>query len=105
MNRVINQRHVLDEVSAERERQNDKWGEQNHDPFLYLAILTEEVGEAAQAAIHARFGGRFSVADYRTELVQIAAVAVAAIECVDRGRWDWGGHQLSQSDPTKVAVS
>ena len=33
---------VLNEVSAERQRQDAKWGEQNHDPLLWLSILTEE---------------------------------------------------------------
>jgi hypothetical protein len=48
---------VYVEVLAERQRQNFKWGEQNHHPFLYLAILGEEVGEANQAALQATFGG------------------------------------------------
>lgn len=74
---------VLADVVEERARQDSKWGEQNHDPFTYLAILTEEVGEAAQAALHDQFGGKHA-GTYRTELVQIAAVAIAMIECVDR---------------------
>ena len=39
---------VLD-VVAERDRQDAKWGEQNHNPPVWLAILTEEVGELATA--------------------------------------------------------
>lgn len=78
---------VLDEVSDERRRQDAKWGQQNHDPFRYLAILTEEVGEAAQAAVQADMepGGK-TWDDYRQELIQAAAVAVAAVECFDRNR-------------------
>lgn len=28
----------------------------------------------------------------REEAVQVAAVAVAIVECLDRGKWRWGGH-------------
>lgn len=41
---------IIDAVRAERERQDEIWGEQNHDAFRWLSILTEEVGEVAQAA-------------------------------------------------------
>ncbi len=36
---------VFAAIKAERERQNTKWGEQNHDPYTWLATLSEEVGE------------------------------------------------------------
>lgn len=77
---------VLIEVLHERVRQDTKWGEQNHQPFLYLTILGEEYGEACQAALKATYDGG-PLADLREELVQIAAVAVAAIECLDRNKW------------------
>ena len=85
---------VLKEVLRERVFQENKWGEQNHDPFTYLAILGEEVGEANKAAVDAstwrincevKFG---SLGDYRKELIQVAAVAVAMIESLDRNKWD-----------------
>lgn len=76
------------DVLAERQRQDAKWGEQNHDPFTYLTILTEEVGEFSQAALHARFGGP-AAAGLREEAVQMAAVALAIVECLDRGKWSW----------------
>ena len=77
-----------EDVRQERKRQDAKWGEQNHDPLLYLAVLMEEVGECTQAALHLRFGG--SQAPYvRDEAVQAAAVALAIIECLDRGKWAW----------------
>lgn len=77
---------VVREVVAERVRQDSKWGEQNHNPAEWLAVLTEEVGEVAQEVLRARFGGRGLLA-YRKELVQVAAVAVAMIECLDRDTW------------------
>ena len=82
---------VLADVRTERERQDEKWGEQNHDPFVYLTVLMEEVGEAAKDALQTRYGGS-DLTKLRTELVQCAAVAVAAIECLDRGKWAWGNH-------------
>ena len=84
---------VLAEVAQERERQHAKWGEQNHDPAVWLMVLAEEVGEANQAAFEKLFPafdkqasarGPRSWADYREELIQVAAVAVQAVESLDR---------------------
>lgn len=71
-------RSVLNEVETERWRQEGKWGEQNHDSPLYLTIMVEEVGEVAKAILEHRRQ------EVRAELVQVAAVAVAMIECIDR---------------------
>jgi NTP pyrophosphatase (non-canonical NTP hydrolase) len=79
---------ALADVIAERGRQDAKWGEQNHDPFTYLTVLMEEVGELAQAALHTKFGGP-AAKGLREEAVQTAAVALAIIECLDRGKWEW----------------
>lgn len=76
---------VLAEVENERISQKQKWGLQNHDIYRWLAILGEEVGEANQAALHTEFeGGHASTV--REELIQIAAVAVQIVECLDRRR-------------------
>lgn len=69
---------VLCEVEKERVRQDAKWGEQNHGVYKWLAILGEEVGEANKSALEG------NAPNYRDELIQIAAVAVAMIECHDR---------------------
>jgi NTP pyrophosphatase (non-canonical NTP hydrolase) len=74
---------VLGEVYAERKRQTDKWGVQNHRPADYLMILGEEFGEVSRAALEHHFHGA-ALENYREELVQVAAVAVAMIECYDR---------------------
>lgn len=71
-------------VLEERARQDEKWGDQSgQPPMVWVAILTEEVGEVAQEALRNSFAGK-SLADYRTEMVQVAAVALAAVEAVDR---------------------
>jgi hypothetical protein len=77
---------VLAEVWTERDRQDAKWGEQNHAPVVWLSILGEEFGEVCRAAYEAHFNAA-PWSDYRAELVQMAAVAVAMIQCLDRGQW------------------
>lgn len=74
---------VFGEVAIERARQNEKWGEQNHDDYRWLAILTEEIGELAQAILHDEFGGR-AAGTRNDELIQVAAVAVQWLECIER---------------------
>lgn len=73
-------------VLAERARQDAKWGVQNHSPEVWLTILGEEYGEACQAALSDRFGGNAEklCGQLRAELVQVAAVAIAMIEWMDR---------------------
>ena len=83
--------NVYVEVMNEQISQVEKFGEQNHPPFTYLSILTEEVGEAAQAANDAydfktdQFTIR-KLNKYRQELIQVAAVAISMIETLDRQR-------------------
>ena len=86
-------RTAVQAVLKERAAQDAKWGEQNHDPFVYLVVLMEEVGELSQAVLHARYGGH-AAAGVRTEAVQVAAVALALIECLYRGKWRWGSGAL-----------
>lgn len=93
---------VLNEIAAERLRQDEKWGEQNHPngtgPTIsrlndvdrarkncdyarqsgtatWRHILTEEVAEAYVESDRAKL---------RAELIQVAAVAVAWVESIDR---------------------
>lgn len=94
---------ILEEIKKERIRQNQKWGEQNHSVIEWQAILMEEVGEAAKEAGDFHFKNPYVNAngekqevllndvvqevrlkDYRKELIQVAAVAVQMIECLDR---------------------
>ena len=81
---------IWDAVDAERARQDAKWGEQNHDDFTWMAILAEEVGEVAKAALHHNgdepgvTASEATLSHLREELVQVAAVAVAWLEAIDR---------------------
>jgi len=92
---------VVKDIREERNRQDEKWGEQNHEDgtggdearklsnqirdwcdFSHLqgvgtwvSILAEELMEAYAETDPDRL---------RKELVEVAAVAVAWIECIDR---------------------
>ena len=70
---------VLEEVMEERKRQDELWGEQNHDDGIWLAILVEEVGEVAND-----INEQSSSKELREELIQVAAVAVSWVESIDR---------------------
>lgn len=69
---------VLHEVVGERCRQDARWGVQNHTGQYWIAILGEEFGEVCKAILEQE------VVDLRAELIQVAAVAVAAVESLDR---------------------
>lgn len=73
------------EISRERERQFEKWGEQDHDKNTWLAILMEEVGEAAQASLHDEFGGDHA-GTFEEEMYHVVAVAVQILEEIQLGR-------------------
>lgn len=98
---------VLLDVLAEREKQDEKWGEQNHAPIggdmpsrgrLYYAgraddwkainddrVKKDKMGwdSIALEEVYEAFGAE-TAGEYREELVQAAAVFVAAIESFDR---------------------
>lgn len=80
-------------VLAERARQDSLWGIQNHDPFTFLTLLGEEYGEACQAAAQALYDGK-SIDRIREEVVQVAALALAIVECLDRGQWQWPSKKI-----------
>lgn len=80
---------AIDDVITERVRQINKWGGPESDGIenpscpnpVRLRVLVEEVGEVAEAMGRPEDGnGRH---DLRSELVQVAAVAVAWIEGLD----------------------
>lgn len=70
---------ILEDVAAERRRQDEKWGPSERRPVPSLSVLVEEVGEVAEAM------QRNHVTDVVGELIQVAAVAVAMIEGAGRG--------------------
>jgi NTP pyrophosphatase (non-canonical NTP hydrolase) len=79
---MIDMQEVLFEVEKERARQDKLWGSQrDFTTHQWLAILMEEVGEVARAALsHDRD-------NWYEELIQVAAVAVQMAEHLDDTVW------------------
>jgi NTP pyrophosphatase (non-canonical NTP hydrolase) len=78
---MIKREQAIQRVLKERNRQDVKWGyPQNNTPFEWLSILTEEVGELAEALNNALFGGDGDLEHAMVEAVQVAAVAVSIVE-------------------------
>jgi hypothetical protein len=80
---------IIEEIKNERKRQDSLWGIQNHIPLKWLAILGEEVGEANKEVLEALNielldNSTNEYEKYRTELIHVAAVAIQAIESLDR---------------------
>lgn len=69
--------------TLERQRQDLKWGIQNHQSNVWLSILAEEFGEVAKALNETTLDPK-TWEDLKTELVQVAAVAQAWHESVER---------------------
>lgn len=83
---------VLMRAAAERRKQDAKRGVQDHSPYTWAVILMEEVGECAEAMLAASFAKDQQAAEkhlarLELELTQVAAVALAAQECLIRGEW------------------
>ena len=65
----------MDKLLMEDQRQVKKWGVQRHDPFIWMTILTEEVGELAQAILKAKFE-KGAIERIATEAIQVATLAL-----------------------------
>ena len=72
---------LTDDVLGERNRAIDKHGLDNtplgsSSPATKCAILTEEVGEVAHWVNERKLGNRPKLSELRSELIQVAAVAL-----------------------------
>ena len=66
---------ILQLIKEERDQQDGKWGaKRSLSQMTWLTILMEEVGEVAESILD------LDDANYPVELVQVAAVAAAALE-------------------------
>lgn len=87
---INNQYNIIDKIYKELDRQQNKWGEQNHHPYKWLAILIEKIGKASEASLEAfPFKEKLNTEEYwlnkyREELIQVAAVAISAIDSLER---------------------
>lgn len=79
---------IFDDIDDERHRQQQEHTDGPHHIVYWLALLSEEVGELAHAVldgqkVETEEDGDLVLEAIRTELVQIAALAVAALEDLD----------------------
>ena len=83
-------KEVLKLIDNERNRQDTKWGEQNHPPEKWVSILGEEFGEYCQAVNETVVnpGPKGGYDRMMEELTHVAAVAVGAMECLMRKKGD-----------------
>ncbi len=102
----MNTDEVLAMVKEERARQEKKWGEQNHDPYKWITIISEELGESARQALELQHESSESLDKLASELIQVSASAVAAVECLNRGLWKSGVFaQRVLDEISKIAVT
>ena len=74
-NDIMSKLRIFEMVMKERKRQDQLFGERNdYTPDRWLVILSEELGEVSKSILDN------DLDNYRVELVQVAAVAVAALE-------------------------
>lgn len=93
---------IFQEIKAERERQDAKFGNQERNVATWAAILSEESGEVSKEAVdyycmlpEKNEKGEYvpvsdvtqykRLANLRKELIQVAAVAVQVIQKLDAG--------------------
>jgi len=70
-------------VLAERQRQDDKWGEQNNHVAIWTTIIGEEYGELCEAVNETVFDNgtnKGGLENILKEASHVAATAVALIE-------------------------
>lgn len=91
MNKI--QEQVIKDVLKERQRQDNKWGEQNHPPHFWTGILGEEYGELCEAINETVFDNGTDLGGYenmKKEAIHVAAVAIGLLECLERNKYEWG---------------
>ena len=90
---------ALQLVDKERDRQDGKWGEQNHLHQFWTGILGEEYGEYCQAVNETVFNNgeaarqKGGYDNMMKELSHVAAVAVGAMESLMRAKAQEGGEK------------
>ena len=85
---TLREQSAIKTVWMERVEQDAKWGEQNHGNLEWLAILSEEFGEVGECICKGHLNDDPKAAEYldllEYELIQVAAVCVAWVECIRR---------------------
>jgi hypothetical protein len=102
---VIRQHKAIEDVLDERKRQDEQWGVQNHHPAYWLAILGKQVGQFGSAVLNREWwtDKESATKKMRDEAVQLTAVGLAIIECIDRGKMPEGLMTAKPSDPRQLS--
>lgn len=81
------QADVVEDVIMERVRQDSLFGQQNHHPAYWLALLGKQQGQLGEAVVDREWAAdKVKAMDkIRHEAVQMIAVGVAMVEAIDRG--------------------
>ena len=85
----------------------EKWGYQDHDLSIWMVVITEELGEAAQELLHYRMktgiDGKDSLQKLAFELAQTGAMCVAMMEAVDAEYRKLDGPRIRDFQQTDLA--
>ena len=72
---------IFQQISDERDRQNEKWGGKDHDlqhsKNIWTRLIVRQLGDADRAL------ERGDTDDWGNQMVQVAALAVTALECLE----------------------
>ena len=79
---------IYDEIKAERDYQDERWGHDIDDAFNTPWMWCAYIVQYATKWMVGTFAplGQKTVDDFRTKMVKTAALAIAAIESIDRQR-------------------
>jgi hypothetical protein len=81
---IMASKDILAEVAAERSRQDARWGGSGHDDAMTMTEFARLIADyAGWARVKAREG---ALDEARLRFLQVAALAVAAVERLDRDR-------------------
>lgn len=79
---------IMHKVLAERNRQDAKWGEQNHAAPVWGMIIGEEYGEMCQAINEFGFSPTPETEEQIcTEAIHTMASCMAMLECMERNKY------------------
>jgi hypothetical protein len=82
------QADILDEIVQERIHQDKKWGGPDHDdkhgPYAWVSFITTYLGQAISDIVNEKGSYEVNLRTFRYHMVKVAALAVAAVEMVDR---------------------
>ncbi len=84
------QQCIIDSLLAERQRQDEKWGEQNHWDTVWSLIFGEEYGEVQKEILERECSWGEAAEEHdaklERELIQLVAVGIGWLEARARRR-------------------